>query len=185
MNTSKTTWAGILCAAGTLIQAIPGLPHWCYGMGSLLAGLSVGALGWHATTCPPGCPGTDALGNPRARWPAPPRSLAPLLLLGLMASLTLVLLLGAGCAYTAARVQRVTQSAGVTNTETTTLRGYSIFDANVALQKGIARASYGSNGVCASAVGFSGLNESATSSNLVVIINNVLPAAAAAAKPAP
>lgn len=99
-------------------------------------------------------------------------------------SLLPVLLLLTGCAYLHSTTTRSTDKNGVV-TESTVATGYALFDANSSLMKFRNQSGNSSPTNYAPGTFVAGLNEQASSSNVVAIINalaNVAGAASAAAK---
>jgi hypothetical protein len=165
---------------GVLVQTLPGLPHWGYVLGQLVAGLAVGGLGWHARDCPPRCPGTDRNGKPRA-----PRTLA---LQGLLAAcflggvlLVIAAMLLSGCTYARTSVTRTRLENGVLVTEKAAISGAAVLDSNQALQRASAHALNTTSNTWSPTVSMTGLTQAASSTGIVVIINGLVPAAAGAA----
>jgi hypothetical protein len=77
MKIDPTTIAGMVAGAALAVAALPGLPKSITAAAGLIGAASVGALGWHAKTCPPNCPGTDGLGNPVRQIPSTFRRIVP------------------------------------------------------------------------------------------------------------
>ena|SRR6266516_416627 len=91
-----------------------------------------------------------------------------------LVSMLLCLLPLAGCAYMHSTTTRATDPRTGIVTETTSARAYAFFDSNAALTKFINRSGYvGGTNMYAPGTYVSGLNESATSTNLVGIISAV------------
>jgi len=76
-----TTLSGLAAGGCYTAAQTPGLPNWMTLAAHIGAALAMASLGWHATPCPPACPGTDHRGRPR-----PPRSALLLSALMLIAS---------------------------------------------------------------------------------------------------
>ena len=180
MKIDPTTIAGMVAGAALAVAALPGLPKSITAAAGLIGAASVGALGWHAKTCPPNCPGTDGLGNPVRQIPSTFRRIVPVAcFLVLLAALALVLL--TGCAINRITTTRKADPGTTNAVEKTTLTSVAFLDSNQSFAKATAHSGYATNGVWAPGISMSGLSQSSSSTGIVLIIQNVLPAAVAAA----
>ncbi|HVM46949.1 MAG TPA: hypothetical protein VMU04_02930 [Candidatus Acidoferrum sp.] len=168
MTRSKTTLCGALGGAATALQALPDLPGWLRAALIISAAAAFILLGYHATDCPPNCPGTDKygrrLGNPAADMIAGPLIL--LLFIGLLSALVLC----AGC--TAMWARSYTQAGAGTNRveKGGAICGVTLFDSGQVL--GRTRVTYlgGTNDTAQAGISTAGFSQQSSSTGLVTII---------------
>jgi len=182
MKTDATTIAGMVAGAALSVAALPALPRSVTSVAGIVGAAAVGALGWHAKTCPAGCPGTDARGNPLTRPQSAVRKVIPVAcFLILLATLAFVLL--TGCAVTRATTTRTTDPTTGATVEKTCVTGATLFDSGQSLARASAHSGYATNGTWAPGVSMAGLSQTSSTSGLTVIVNTLAPVAKAAAVP--
>ena len=180
MKLDPTTFAGMVGGAALAVAALPGLPKAVTTVASIVGAASVGALGWHATACPANCPGTNAAG---LRLPAAPPSVRRVIpvacFLALVAALAIVLL--TGCTAVRVSTSRSVEPGSTNTVEKTALTGFSLFDSSQAIAKASAHSGYATNGTWSPGLTMSDLTQTSSSTGMVLIIQNILPAAVSAA----
>jgi hypothetical protein len=148
MKIDPTTLAGMVAGAALAVAALPGLPTTVTAISGIIGAAAVGALGWHAKTCPPSCPGTDGLGNHVRQLPASIRKVIPVAcFLALLAALAFVLL--TGCTFVRASTTRSQSGTNAPPVEHTAITGWTLLDSNQALVRASAHSGYATNGVYA------------------------------------
>ena len=192
----KTTVCGIVAAVGGVLQTDTGLPPWALTLGKCLVAIGVGGVGIFARD---NNVSSEALGIPTSQPPATARHSDATLthpmtaLAGLI--LPLALLAGTGCAYVTTKTVRERQLPpsvvlGLVGTnhltaeqermfivkETAKTRAVAFFEAKQALEAAQAKQT-----ATTQTSGFTGLEQTATSSNLTAIIEAVVKAAISAA----
>ena len=167
MKLDITTICGAVAGAAFAISNFPGVPKSVASAAGIIGAAAIGALGWHAKSCPPNCPGTDGQGNPVRQVPSALRRIVPVAcFLVLLATLAFVLL--TGCAINRVST-RSTGTPGSTNAvEKTTITSCTFLDSNQSIAKASAHSGYATNGIWAPGITMSGLGQSASSTGLVL-----------------
>ena len=165
MNISRTTISGAIAGAATAAQAVPNLPPLLHAGLAIAAGAALGALGLHASGCPPNCPGTDETGRLR---PGPVRALRDALMV--FAILAAVALAATGCAFVHASSRDAVTVGTNSLPRKASFTGIAFFDSSQSLSK--ARVTYegSTNGAWAPGICMSGLNQTSSSTGAVTII---------------
>jgi len=179
---SRTTLWGAIAGASTAAQTIPELAGWPRVLLMLVAGIALGALGYHATECPANCPGTDQDGRPRV---ARGVSVAAGVLIVL--ALTAVIAFAALTSGCTALVAHSYLKEGSTNTAPkrgATLYGVSFFDSGPVLGKTRLTYESATNGQWAPAIGTAGWTQSASPTGTVMILQQFSGVAPLLAAPA-
>ena len=162
------------------VAVLPDLPPVVHTIAIITSAFGVGALGKLSKDCPPNCPGTDELGRPRTTPPAPTPLLPGLSALFVLCA-ALALPLVNGCTVVHANTTRATDPATGIVSEKATINGWTLLDSSQALARASAHSSSATNGTWAPGISMTGLNQTSSSTGLVVIVNAILPAAVAAA----
>ena len=168
MTPSQTTFWGAVAGAATAAQALPNLPWYVRAGAAILAGLALGALGYHSSDCPPNCPGTDSLG--KRRLPSAGNALAGILLAGgILLALTLVVM-ACGCTALYGHAYQRGDGTNAVAKAGATLYGVTFFDSGQVLGKARLAFDSGTNGRSAGSVAMSGVQQSSSSTGVVTII---------------
>jgi hypothetical protein len=176
MKADPTTIAGMTAGAALAVASLPGLPKPVTFLAGLTGAAAIGTLGWHAKSCPPNCPGTDPRGNLKNHTPPRPRIIIPVACgLVLLAALALALL--TGCSFTRASTTRTVNATNGLPVERASVTGWTFFDSGQTLAKASAHSGYATNGTFAPGVNMAGVQQSSSSTGLVLIIQNLIPAA--------
>jgi len=186
MRTSPTTLAGTISAAAFAVALVPGLPHSVSLVAQVVGAAGIAALGKAAKDCPANCPGTDSAGRPRQAPLAEAPLMPGLSQLPAVCALLAVSLL-TGCALYHVSTDSPCGQGTNAPVAHTSLTGWTLLDSGQTIARASAHSGYATNHETAPGITMAGISQTSSSTGLVVIVQNVLPAVAplVAATPEP
>jgi len=170
MTHSRTTVCGAIAGAATSLQALPDLPGWFRACATIVASAALIALGLHAADCPPNCPGTDPQG--RRLGGQGPRFLAGVLVVLVLAAAICLAALASGCTTVYARSHSRTGEGTNRVDKSGVLYGVTFFDSGQVLGKTKVALDTATNGTWPAGISTAGLDQHASSTGMVTIIQN-------------